>query len=95
MKIVTYEELMTYSSETVCAQYCDGVVSGMFALSDVFGVGHNYVKHLVPYIKDGIFYGWHYKATDYFDISEEYGKGLYVILNESDIKNIMRELVEW
>lgn len=95
MKVITYEELLIQPSGTVCASYSNGAVDGMFVISNEFGVGYNYVKHLVPYIKDGIFYGWYYKATSYFDISEEYGEGLYVILSESDIKNIMRELVEW
>lgn len=101
MKVITYEELMRKPSGTVCSQYCGGVtrgtfeLSGMFVISDKFGEGDSYIKYLTPYIKDGIFYGWHYKATNHFDIAEEYGKGLYVVLSESDIKNIMRELVEW
>lgn len=95
MKVITYEELLTQPSGTVCASFCNGVIEGMFIISDKFGEGDSYIKYLTPYIKDGIFYGWHYKATNHFDIAEEYGKGLYVVLSESDIKNIMRELVEW
>ena len=95
MKVITYEELLAQPSGTVCASYCNDVVDGMFVISDKFGEGDSYIKYLTPYIKDGIFYGWYYKATNHFDIAEEYGKGLYVVLSESDIKNIMRELDEW
>ena len=86
MKVITYEELLAQPSGTVCASYCNDVVEGMFKISDKFGEGGSYIKYLTPYIKNGIFYGWHYKATNHFDIAEEYGRGFYVYLMSQILK---------
>lgn len=95
MKVITYEELLAQPSGTVCAAYYDNMLGDVFVIGNQYGEGFSYVKYLTPCVRDGIFLTWEYTDDNYFEIGEEYGKGLYAILDKSDIKTIIRELDEW